>query len=112
MGTVAYSLRFAMEVFFGLADALDTPRTPEEPPKWMRGPVELLVVACLVVGMAPAASIGPVLAAASRQVVGGALPAYSLKLWHGFTPSLLMSAAALGGGSLLYALLRRLEGSR
>ncbi len=60
MGSVAYSLRFALGVFFGPA-ARDTPRVPEEPPRWMRVPVEMLVLACLVVGVAPAATIGPVL---------------------------------------------------
>ena len=109
MGSVAYSLRFAMGVFFGPASARDTPRVPEEPPTWMRVPVEVLVLACLVVGIAPAASIGPLLAAASRPVVGGALPSYSLKLWHGFTPPLLMSILAMVGGGVLYLVLRRLE---
>ena len=37
----------------------------------MRVPIELLVLACLVVGIFPAQSIGPVLAAAARPVVGG-----------------------------------------
>jgi multicomponent K+:H+ antiporter subunit A len=112
MGSVAYSLRFAVEVFFGPERALATPRMPEEPPTWMRVPVEVLVVACLVVGIAPATSIGPVLAAASREVVGGPLPAYSLKLWHGLTPPLLMSTLALAGGAVLYVLHRRRETSQ
>ena len=54
----------------------------------MRVPVELLVLACLVVGIFPAWSIGPVLDAAARPVVGGALPAYSLAVWHGFNAPL------------------------
>jgi multicomponent K+:H+ antiporter subunit A len=112
MGSVAYSLRLAVEVFFGSPSALATPRVPEEPPKWMRVPVEVLVLACLVIGVAPERSIGPVLEAASRTVVGGALPAYSLKLWHGFTRPLLMSTIALVGGSGLYVLFRRLELAR
>ncbi|MCY1022293.1 monovalent cation/H+ antiporter subunit A [Pyxidicoccus sp. MSG2] len=112
MGSVAYSLRFAAKVFFGPASARDTPRVPEEPPKWMRVPVEVLVLACLVVGVAPAVSIGPFLEAASLQVVGGPLPEYSLKIWHGFTPPLLMSALALGGGALLYLWVRRQEAGR
>ncbi|WP_224365353.1 monovalent cation/H+ antiporter subunit A [Hyalangium versicolor] len=112
MESVAYSLRFALRVFFGPASALNTPRVPEEPPKWMRVPVEVLVLLCLVVGIAPAVSIGPILDAASRPVVGGQIPPYSLKLWHGFTPPLLMSALALGGGAVLYRMVRRLEGGR
>ncbi|MFL5391413.1 MAG: monovalent cation/H+ antiporter subunit A [Myxococcales bacterium] len=108
-GSVAYSLRFAVEVFFGPSTARDTPREPEEPPKWMRVPVEVLVLLCLVVGIFPAASVGPLLAAASRQVIGGELPAYSLKLWHGFTPELLMSTLALLAGVVLYLAVRRRE---
>jgi multicomponent K+:H+ antiporter subunit A len=112
MGSVAYSLRFGAGVFFGPSSALSTPRAPEEPPKWMRVPVEVLVLACLVVGIAPAASIAPVLDAASRQVVGGQPPAYSLQVWHGFTTALFMSILALAGGSALYLFLRRHEATR
>jgi multicomponent K+:H+ antiporter subunit A len=112
MGSVAYSLRFAAGVFFGPASALSSPRAPEEPPKWMRVPVEVLVLACLVVGIAPAASIAPVLDAACRQVVGGPPPAYSLQIWHGFTPPVFMSLLALAGGGGLYLLLRRHEAGR
>jgi multicomponent K+:H+ antiporter subunit A len=108
IGSVAYSLRFAVEVFFGPSSA-NTPRKPEEPPKWMRVPVEVLVLVCLVVGVAPAVSIGPFLDAAARQVVGGAPPEYSLKIWHGFTPALLMSGVALVGGTGVYLIVRRLE---
>jgi multicomponent K+:H+ antiporter subunit A len=107
MGSVAYSLRFALGVFFGPAAARDTPRVPEEPPRWMRVPVDVLVLACLVVGIVPAPSIGPLLAAAARPVVGGPLPPYSLKVWHGFTAPLLMSVVAMLGGTALYLAHRR-----
>jgi multicomponent K+:H+ antiporter subunit A len=112
MGSVAYSLRFVGRVFFGPESARDTPRFPEEAPKWMRVPVEILVLTCLVVGVAPAASIGPLLAAASLPVVGAPLPPYSLSIWHGFTPPLLMSVLALGGGVAIYIGFRRLEARR
>ena len=46
MFSVAYSLRFTVDVFWG-PPADDLPRTPHEPPHWMRVPVELLVLACL-----------------------------------------------------------------
>ena len=42
--SVAYSLRF-ISVFFG-PPALDLPKQPHEPPRWMRFPVECLVVCC------------------------------------------------------------------
>ena len=75
----------------------------------MRVPVEVLVLLCLVVGIFPAASVGPFLAAASLPVVGAVLPAYSLKVWHGFTPPLLMSVLAFAGGGVLYLAVRRRE---
>jgi multicomponent K+:H+ antiporter subunit A len=68
----------------------------------MRIPIALLVVACLVVGIVPEWSVGPVLATASRPVVGGELPAYSLAIWHGFNAPLVMSLVALAGGTALY----------
>ncbi|HEX6979120.1 MAG TPA: monovalent cation/H+ antiporter subunit A [Alphaproteobacteria bacterium] len=104
MFSVAYSLRFIHDVFFGPAPT-DLPRIPQEPPRWMRFPVELLVLACLVVGILPGHTIGPVLDGAVRAVLGNAVPAYSLAIWHGFTPALLMSFVALVGGTTLYVLL-------
>ncbi len=98
---VVYSLRLAHGVFFGAAPS-DTPRAPHEPVRWMRVPVELLVLACVVVGTLPAWSIGPLLATAARPVVGGELPPYSLALWHGFTTPLAMSLVALIGGLAVY----------
>jgi multicomponent K+:H+ antiporter subunit A len=98
---VAYSLRFGHDVFFG-RPAHDLPRQPHEPVHWMRVPVELLVLACVVVGVLPAWSVGWLLATAAQPVVGGALPAYSLALWHGFNTPLLMSLIATVGGTLLY----------
>jgi multicomponent K+:H+ antiporter subunit A len=105
MFTVAYSLRFILDVFFGPAPT-DLPRTPHEPPVLMRLPAELLVLACLIVGVAPALSIGPILENAVRAVLGPAIPHYSLAVWHGFTPELLMSAIAMAGGAGLYFMLR------
>ena len=105
MFSVAYSLRFTLDVFFG-PPATDLPLQPHEPPHWMRVPVELLVLACLVVGIFPAWSVGQFLLAAARPVVGGELPVFSLALWHGFNKPLAMSVAAMLGGIVLYALLR------
>ena len=47
--SVAYSLRFILQVFFG-PPAKDLPKKPHEPPRWMLLPSALLVTACLVVG--------------------------------------------------------------
>ena len=94
---VTYSLRFGFDIFFG-EPSRDLPRTPEEPPRWMRVPIQLLVLACLVVGIMPELAVGEILAAAAAPVVGGVLPGYSLKVWHGFTMPLFMSLLAIGGG--------------
>ncbi len=99
---VVYSLRFGHDVFFGAPP--DTPRQPHEPVHWMRVPVELLVLACVVVGTLPAWSVGPLLATAAQPVVGGTLPEYSLAIWHGFTTPLVMSLIALAAGTLVYVL--------
>lgn len=106
MFSVAYSLRFIVDVFWG-PPATDLPHQPHEPPHWMRVPVELLVCACLVVGILPAWSVGRYLDAAALPVVGGSLPAFSLAVWHGINAPLVMSFVALVGGAALYLLLRR-----
>jgi multicomponent K+:H+ antiporter subunit A len=106
--SVAYSLRFVVDVFWG-PPAPDLPLHPHEPPHWMRVPVELLVLACLVVGMVPALSVGAYLNAAALPVVGGTLPEFSLALWHGLNTPLLMSVLAMVGGIALYLMLRWLR---
>ncbi len=103
--SVAYSLRF-IYVFFG-KPATDLPKTPHEPPRWMRFPVEVLVLFCLIVGIVPGLSIGPLLHNGVEAVLGDQTPVYNLALWHGFNIPLLMSFLALGGGALLYSVLRR-----
>ncbi|THF61878.1 monovalent cation/H+ antiporter subunit A [Pseudothauera nasutitermitis] len=102
---VAYSLRF-ISVFFGRLP-VDLPRAPHEPPRWMRFPVECLVLLCLLVGVAPGLVVGPVLEYAVESVLGARTPHYDLAVWHGFNLPLLMSLAALVGGVLFYTALRR-----
>ncbi|ESQ16453.1 MAG: monovalent cation/H+ antiporter subunit A [Thiohalocapsa sp. PB-PSB1] len=99
---VAYSLRFIHDVFFNGPG--DLPRTPHEPTRWMKVPVEVLVVICVAVGVLPGLTFGPLLAVAAGATLQGPLPEYSLKVWHGFTPALGMSALALLGGLLIYLL--------
>ncbi|MEO3434344.1 monovalent cation/H+ antiporter subunit A [Inquilinus sp. CAU 1745] len=102
---VTYSLRFVHCVFFG-PDPVDLPRTPHEPPRWMRFPIEFLVLACLVVGIVPAVTIGSFLDTAVMAVLGPEMPPHSLRVWHGFTIPLLMSTIALVAGVVLYRLLK------
>jgi multicomponent K+:H+ antiporter subunit A len=100
---VAYSARFIHDVFFN-GDPIDLPRQPHEPPRWMRVPVEILVVLCLVVGIFPAWSVGTLLATAAADTLQAPLPAYDLKIWHGFNLAFAMSLVALFGGVGLYAM--------
>ncbi|PWF20880.1 monovalent cation/H+ antiporter subunit A [Corticimicrobacter populi] len=106
MFSVAYSLRFIHGVFFGPL-ATDLPRQPHEPPRWMRFPVELLVLLCLVVGIIPALSVGGILHTAVIGVLGSETPKYTLSLWHGFNMPLMMSIFALAGGIAVYLLMQR-----
>jgi multicomponent K+:H+ antiporter subunit A len=103
---VTYSLRFVRGVFFGRV-AADLPRVPHEPPLWMRFPIGLLALICLLVGVLPGRVIGPSLHAAASAVLGvGHMPVYSLAVWHGVTTPLLMSLFAFVMGCLLYARMR------
>jgi multicomponent K+:H+ antiporter subunit A len=105
MFSVAYSARFIHDVFFD--EPHDLPRTPHEPPRYMKVPVEVLAITCIAVGVFPGHTVAPLVNAAAREVVGPALPSYRIALWHGFTLPLIMSAVALAGGALIYWLLRR-----
>ena len=104
--SVAYSLRFISEVFFG-PEAKDLPRAPHEPPLMMLIPSAVLVISCLIVGVLPAVIPGPFLHTAVESLLGSATPDYSLSVWHGFNLPLAMSFLALAGGIILYFLLRR-----
>ncbi|MCU0932958.1 MAG: monovalent cation/H+ antiporter subunit A [Thiobacillaceae bacterium] len=99
---VAYSLRFIHDVFFN-GDPIDLPKTPHEPPRWMKVPVEILVALCLLVGILPALTVAPLLSLVAAAVLQAPPPEFDLALWHGFSPALWMSVIALAGGTLLYA---------
>ena len=103
--SVAYSWRFIHDVFFnGEPNPKDLPKfPPHEPPRYMRVPVEILVVLCLVVGLFPNYTVEPVIHAAANAVLGYTAPDLHIALWHGFNLPLLMSALALAGGLLLYS---------
>jgi len=106
MFAVIYSLRFIHQVFFGPL-ATDLPHAPHEAPRWMRFPVELLVLTCLVVGVMPAVTVGPILQSAALSVLRDMLPSYSLAVWHGLNLPMVMSLVATLGGVLVYIAARR-----
>lgn len=99
--SVAYSTRFIHDVFFN-GEPIDLPKTPHEPPRYMRIPVEILVALCLLLGIFPGYIIGGLLDSASSAVLAGNLPDYSLSIWHGFNLPLLMSVIAMMGGLMIY----------
>jgi len=122
MFSVAYSLRFIHQVFFGPQSA-DLPRQAHDPTRWMLLPSGLLVAACVLVGIFPEFTVGPFLRLATDSILGVDAPAYSLAVWHGFNLPLVMSTAALVGGTVLYRtflwrtmetvpLLERIDGQR
>ncbi|MGB1290811.1 MAG: hydrogen gas-evolving membrane-bound hydrogenase subunit E, partial [Pseudoalteromonas sp.] len=99
--SVAYSARFIHDVFFN-GDPIDLPKTPHEPPRYMRVPIEILVVLCLLVGMFPNFVVDGILSAASLAVLGDSTPEFKLSIWHGFNLPLLMSFIATTCGVFIY----------
>ena len=108
MFSVAYSLRFILQVFFG-PPATDLPRAAHEPPIWMLFPSALLVLACLVVGTLPGQTVQPFLDTAAHAVLGPHMPPYSLAVWHGWNLPLVMSLLAMAGGIALYKALGKYQ---
>ena len=104
--SIAYSLRFTVDVFLG-KPAVGLPKEPHEPTRWMRVPIEFLVALCLIIGIIPSIAISSILASAATPVVGGDLPSYSLAIWHGFNTPIIMSCVAMIGGIYFYLILRR-----
>ncbi|MBN2691050.1 MAG: monovalent cation/H+ antiporter subunit A [Burkholderiaceae bacterium] len=98
---VAYSIRFIHDVFFN-GQPVNLPRAPHEPPRWMLVPVAILVFLCLFIGVLPNWSVAPFLHAAAAAALQSPPPAYSLALWHGVNPALLMSLTAMLLGVLIY----------
>ena len=99
--SVAYSLRFVSHVFLGPVRD-DYPHKPHDPQFGMWAAPGLLVVLVLIIGVAPFLAEGIVTAAA--DAVTGAHLHPHLKIWHGVTPALWMSIAAIVGGALLLSL--------
>ncbi|UWQ51163.1 monovalent cation/H+ antiporter subunit A [Leisingera caerulea] len=102
--SAAYSFRFIAHVFLG-PKREDYPGHPHDPNTGMWIGPAFLVLLVVLIGLASAKIAGPMVATAASAVIGGEkLPYYSLKLWHGLTPALYMSIAAVIGGAVLLAL--------
>ncbi|WP_110655300.1 monovalent cation/H+ antiporter subunit A [Salinicola halimionae] len=105
--SVAYSLRYVRNIFFG-PEAKELPKTPHEAPFLMRLPMLVLVGLCVIIGLMPALIVTGLLDAAAQATILSPRPELHLSIWHGFNLPLLMSAIALAGGAGLYAVRRNL----
>ena len=99
--SVAYSLRFIADVFFGKANKMPV-ANPSEPYYLMKLPVVLLVLACIAIGIAPMMLISDILFTAVGSTLATTPPEVHIALWHGFNMPLLMSFIAVSVGVLLY----------
>ncbi|MGM0558516.1 MAG: monovalent cation/H+ antiporter subunit A [Myxococcota bacterium] len=99
--SVAYSIRFIVDVFFG-PETDELPGHPHDPPFGMWIPVAVLVAICVVVGVVPSIVAGDFLRTSAAPVVGAALPEFHLAIWHGLTPALYMTMIAISMGILAY----------
>jgi len=99
--SVAYSLRFIHDVFFN-GEPIGLTKTPHEPPRFMKIPVDFLVIICLAVGILPMYTVAPILEVAVAGTLQTTPPEYSLAIWHGLNLPLMMSFVALGVGVLIY----------
>ncbi len=107
IASVAYSVRLVHDLFFnGPPRELPNPH-PHEPPLGMKAPVALLAAICVVVGVLPAVTLGPMVLVAATAMLGQPPPDYQLALWHGLNLPLLLGLSALGLGALLYFTLAR-----
>jgi multicomponent K+:H+ antiporter subunit A len=101
--SVAYSFRYIVHVYLG-PKRNDYPSHPHDPPMGMSLPPMLLVVLVVLIGLFPETIAGPLVRVTAGAVIGGPVPDFHLAIWHGFTPALFMSIAAVAIG--LFALWR------
>ncbi|MBI1402867.1 MAG: monovalent cation/H+ antiporter subunit A [Porphyrobacter sp.] len=99
--SVAYSLRFAWQLFFG------RPRDPEpfarahDPAAGMWAPSALLTLLAVLLGLVPMALAAPLVGAVTHAVTGAPTPEFELGLWHGVNIALILSTIAVAAGALL-----------
>ncbi len=101
--SVAYSLRYIFHVFFGAARE-DFAHKPHDPGFGLWAAPALLSVLVLLIGTMPMTMVGALVETVSGAVTGGHMENLHLKLWHGVTPALYMSAIAVAGGAVLLAM--------
>ncbi|SDZ87892.1 monovalent cation/H+ antiporter subunit A [Rubrimonas cliftonensis] len=100
--SAAYSFRLIGHVFLG-PQRDDYPAAPHDPGPGLLAAPALLVAGVVAIGLAPAMVAGGLVNLVADAVTGGAAEPVKLKIWHGLTLALAMSAVALVGGYLLLA---------
>ncbi|MGQ7295821.1 Na+/H+ antiporter subunit A [Quadrisphaera sp. KR29] len=107
--TAAYSARFVWGAFATrqLPEGAPDPDAFHAPGRSLLVPLLVAAGGGLVTGLVPGPVDGVVSAAAAGFPAGE--EEYHLALWHGLTPSLALSAAALGLGAVLFAARARVE---
>jgi multicomponent K+:H+ antiporter subunit A len=100
--SATYSFRFVAHVFLGRKRG-DYPTPPHDPGKGLLAGPAILAALVVAIGILPALVVGGIVAVAGGAVIGGELPYYSLKIWHGFNAALVMSVVAVLGGVALLA---------
>lgn len=108
--SVAYSLRLVVDVFYR-GEPRFLPKQPHEAPRPMRLPIEILIILCLAVGMFPSFTVGALLNSAMSVVATDAMSGQSLAVWHGINLPLMMSAAAMLLGLIIYLMRNILHSS-
>lgn len=98
--SAAYSLRYAIGLHFGVRRTGEV-AAPHDPGAMLLGPPAVLAMLALALGLLPMTIAGPLVAAATAAVTGGATPDLHLALWHGINPALLMSIGAVAAGAVL-----------
>ena len=101
--SVAYSFRYIVHVFLGPVRD-DYPAKPHDPGFGMWAGPALLAVIVIVIGVYPVIAESFVNVVATS--VTGHDPHAHLKIWHGVTPALMMSAIAVFGGAVLLSMQR------
>jgi multicomponent K+:H+ antiporter subunit A len=99
--SVAYSVRFIHDIFFN-GEPNNLPKTPVEPPRMMRVPMEILIVLVVAIGVLPQLVAGPLLTASAGAVLLDQMPPVKIAIWHGFNLPLVMSIIAVLAGVIYY----------
>ena len=101
--TAAYCFGLILAVLNGHQRAVPTTHQPHDPGWKLLWAPAVLAMGALVAGLAPQATLGPLVEAATQAAIGTGAehPHLHLALWHGFTPTLGVSVGVLTTGLLV-----------